>query len=81
LTKLWPFVKYKSLYSECIEYRKLNLKISAAFLNQPNKEPVIGTINYGKFLNKLSNDSKNNCDSKTGMIQCLLTQDCVHGKM
>ena len=81
LTKLWPFVKYKSLYSECIEYKKLNLKISSSFLNQPNKELLIGTINYGKLLDKRVNESLLLCDAKAGMIKCLLTQTCVHGKL
>jgi hypothetical protein len=81
LTKLWPFVKYKSLYSECIEYKKLNLKISSSFLNQPNKELLIGTINYGKLLDKRANESLLVCDAKAGMIKCLLTQTCVHGKL
>ncbi len=81
LTKLWPLVKYKSLYSECIEYKKLNLKISSSFLIQPNKEFFIGTINYGKLLDKRANESLLLCDAKVGMIKCLLSQSCVHGKL
>ena len=80
LTKLWPFVKYKSLYSECIEYKKVNLKISSAFLTQPNKEPLLGTVSYGKLINQLTNNSQIHCE-KPGMIKCLVSQQCVQGKL
>lgn len=81
MTRLWPLVKYKSLYSECVEYRKIHLKISSAFLNQPNKEPLLGTIHYGRLMSKINNSSKLNCDTQPGMIKCLLTQECVQGRL
>ena len=87
ITKLWPFTKYKSLYSECIEYKKMHLKLSTSYLNQINKAPIIGPINYGPYLTyvkgQLMEDARGEnkqCDNKIGYIKCVLNQQCVPGK-
>lgn len=79
--KLWPLIKFKSLYSECIEYKEFPLKISAAYLVQSNKEPLIGQINYGEQLNALLKSERLSADMcEPGMIRCVLSQQCVRGK-
>lgn len=78
--KLWPLTKYKSLYSECIEYKEFPLKISAAYLVQSKKEPIIGEINYGYQLNSVLRAERTGvaaCDQ--GEIRCVLSQECVRG--
>lgn len=81
--RMWPLVKFKSLYAECIEYKELPLKVSAAYLLQSKKEPVTGAINYGPHLNSMlkqgraSNAADQICDQ--GEIQCVLSQECVRG--
>lgn len=81
VNKLWPLVKYKSLYSECIEYKEFPLKISTAYLVQSKKEPLIGRIDYGKHLNELLKAERINTDMcEPGMIRCVLSQECVKGK-
>ena len=78
VTKLWPMIKSKSLYSECIRYEKLTLRMSMSYLNLSNKEPIVGTIHYG---NGLLNASSETCTGKVGMISCLLSNECVQGTM
>lgn len=79
--KLWPLTKFKSLYSECIEYKEFPLKISAAYLVQSKKEAIIGEINYGKQLNELLKSERSHSDlCEPGMIRCVLSQECVRGK-
>lgn len=80
--RMWPLVKFKSLYAECIEYKELPLKVSAAYLLQSKKEPVAGAINYGPHLNDMLKQGRSSrggqiCDQ--GEIQCVLSQECVRG--
>lgn len=84
--RMWPLVKFKSLYAECIEYKELPLKVSAAYLLQSKKEPVSGAINYGPHLNDVLKQGRSSsganqqiCDQ--GEIQCLLSQECVRGAL
>ena len=77
IRRLWPLVKYKSLYSECVEYQSLPLKISAAFLTLPNKEPLVGGVDYGKVTQR---STGRQCEANKGMVRCLLSQQCVYGK-
>lgn len=83
IVKRWPLTKFKSLYSECIEYREFPLKISTAYLVQSKKEPIIGQINYGQQLNALLKSSReiNTMNGKCGVgqIRCVLSQECVQG--
>lgn len=79
VTKLWPFVKLKSLYSECVEYHRLRLKMSTAYLTLERKEPIVGVIDYiDGSLREGEHDSA--CDEKSGKIQCLFSKKCVTGK-
>lgn len=76
ITKLWPLTKSKSLYSDCLEYKELKLKLSVSYLTSDNKkEPIIGNIHY--FENQ---SSETRCDEKSGMIKCLFTDKCRIGK-
>jgi len=81
--RMWPLIKYKSLYAECIEYKELPLKVSAAYLLQSKKEPISGAINYGPHLNKMLKEGRASsvsiCDQ--GEIQCVLSQECVRGTL
>jgi hypothetical protein len=77
VTKLWPFVKYKTLYSESIQYHKLRLKLSVSYLTNERKEPLIGKIDY---LENFSSVNANECDEKNGKIMCLMSRSCVTGK-
>jgi len=80
LTKLWPLVKYKSLYSECVEYKEFHLKLSTAYLGQSKKEPLIGKLNYGSHLNSLVQAYRSDqSDCQPGTIKCLFSQGCVSG--
>lgn len=80
VTKLWPLIKSKSLYSECIRYEKVTLKMSMQYLSLPNKEPIRGTIHYGDALNRSSTSgTSDECKGKMGMISCLLSKECVQG--
>ena len=85
VTKLWPLTKSKSLFSECIRYEKLTLKMSVAYLNMSNKEPILGTIHYGGLLNATSEEAvvaaNEMCQGKMGMISCSLNNECVQGTM
>lgn len=76
ITKLWPFRKYKSLYSDCVEYKKLNLRLSVSYLTSSHKEPIIGDIHY--YENNIT--SQESCNEKSGNIKCLFTQQCRSGK-
>ena len=78
IKKLWPFSKFKGLYSECVSYTPLRLKISRSFLNMENKEPIVGSIDYMGNLNAARNAV--DCDEKAGKISCLLSKKCVTGK-
>jgi hypothetical protein len=91
ITKQWPLIKFKSLYSECIEYNEFKLRISSAYLVQPKKEPIVGQINYGSHLNTMAlmqrkahensegeEDDMDACD--VGMVKCILSQECMPGK-
>ena len=80
VTKLWPLVKSKSLYSECVRYEKLTLKLSLQYLSMENKEPIAGTIHYGHLLNA-SRQVNEPCKGKIGTISCLLNNECVQGTM
>lgn len=82
ITKLWPFTTAKSLFSECTKYEKLTLKISIAYLNQANKEPIVGHIHYGNnILNRhhSTTSSATSCNGKIGMTRCIMTDECVTG--
>jgi hypothetical protein len=80
MSTLWPLVKFKSLYSECIQYVKLELKVSRSYLIQPNKAPIIGTIHYDDAtIQNIKTDSNNNCP--IGQIKCFLTNKCVFGNI
>jgi len=82
ITKLWPMIKSKSLYSECIRYEKLTLRMSLSYLNLSNKEPIVGTIYYGNALTNRSGFGNNEqCTGRVGMISCLLSNECVQGTM
>jgi len=83
VTKLWPMIKSKSLYSECVRYEKLTFRMSLSYLNLSNKEPISGTIHYGNDLIGNSSSSKANeqCKGRVGMISCLLSNECVQGTM
>jgi hypothetical protein len=78
ITKLWPLTRFKGLYSECIQYFPFKLKISKAYLNLENKEPIIGVIDYLDTLN--SSRQTKTCDEKAGQILCPLNKKCVTGK-
>jgi hypothetical protein len=79
VTKLWPIIKSKSIYSECIRYEKLTLKMSLAFLKLAKKEPIYGTIDYGRLLNASIKQENDICKGKVGLISCLLSKECVQG--
>lgn len=79
VTKLWPIIKSKSIYSECVRYEKLTLKIGLPFLKMANKEPIYATINYGSLLNTSVKQENDICKGKVGQISCLLTKNCVQG--
>jgi hypothetical protein len=83
VTKLWPMIKSKSLYSECVRYEKLTFRMSLSYLNLSNKEPISGTIHYGNDLinNNGSNETHEQCKGRVGMISCLLSNECVQGTM
>ncbi|CAF0793214.1 unnamed protein product [Brachionus calyciflorus] len=76
ITKLWPFRSSKSLYSECLQYHELKLKLSVSYLQMEKKEPLVGTIHY---FNKKNND-RIICDEKSGMIKCVFNGQCRQGK-
>ena len=79
ITQLWPFVKYKTLYYECVTYEKLRLRISVEYLNSSNKEPISGSINYGNLIDKNGAEHESKCKAKLGQISCLLNKQCVYG--
>lgn len=79
VTKLWPFIKYKGLYSECVQYFRLRMRISKSYLIMENKEPVVGMIDYLDSINNASRASLG-CNEKAGQIACLLSRKCVNGR-
>ena len=87
IIKFWPLLKFKSLFSECIEYKEFPMKISTAYLAQSKKEPLFGTINYGKHFNAVLREeharSKSDVDAtcEVGRIKCVLSQECVKGNL
>ena len=82
VTKLWPLTVSKSLFSECIAYEKLKLKVSLAYLGQPGKEPLVARVHYGPtLLATYAEQQSRACDGRIGMVKCLLTQQCVKGNL
>lgn len=82
VTKLWPFVKYKSLYSECVEYHKIKLKMSLSYLTTEKKEPIVGDLHYydnTAYFPNINDDSPATC-AKKSMIYCSFTKTCKYGK-
>lgn len=82
IMQLWPLIKFKSFYSECIEYKEFPMKISTAYLVQTKKEPLFGVIDYGRHLNELlrteqAKPASDQCEY--GKIRCVLSQQCVQG--
>ena len=77
--KLWPFTKRFGLYSKCVEYKKLHLKVSNSFLTN-NRVPIIKSslIHYPKYIIFNKNASKP-CDS-TDQVRCYYNGECVRGK-
>jgi len=58
------------------------MKVSTAYLVQSKKEPLFGSINYGKQLNEIiiTQQSKSTADEcGPGKIRCFLSQECVDG--
>jgi hypothetical protein len=78
ITKLWPLTRAKGLYSECVQHFPFKLKISKSYLNQENKEPIIGVIDYLDAFN--TTRVSKTCDEKNGQILCPLNKKCVTGK-
>ncbi len=84
ILKLWPLVKFKGLYSECIEYKEFPMRVSTAYLVQAKKEPLFGSINYGRQLNEALLAQQTRADSSEcgqGKIRCLLSRQCVDGSL
>jgi hypothetical protein len=89
IEKQWPFIKHDGIYSKCIEYHTIFLKISTSYLMFVNK-PLIKSakIHYPKFIvNKINGDEANNgdhadgsCDPSVGYVRCASKNECVVGK-
>jgi hypothetical protein len=81
VTKLWPLVKSKSLYSDCVEYHKLRLKLSLGYLTLDKKEPIGGQLHYYDNAAYFT-DEQNPAGScqKKAMIYCNFTKTCKQGK-
>lgn len=81
VTKLWPLIKMKSLYSECVEYRVMRLKMSVGYLVAEKKEPIVGELHYfddGLFDNWAVDADE--CAQKPGNVFCRFTKSCKKGK-
>lgn len=81
VTQLWPLVKRKSVYSECIEYVRLKLKMSRSYLIAERKAPIVGHIHYyddGTFDRDAADSIE--CASRPGTVFCQFTKTCKKGK-
>ena len=79
IEKLWPFTTRFGLYSKCVEYKRLYLKLSNSFITT-NKNSIIKSslIHYPKYIISNSNQSKP-CDS-ANQVRCYYNNQCVVGK-
>lgn len=77
---LWPLVKRKSLFSRCVEYVPLPLRLSVAYLMRAQKEPIAGQIHYGPGLMAKVGDSSTACPGQIGKTRCLFSGQCVPGE-
>lgn len=81
VTQLWPFVKRKGLYAECVDYRVMKLKMSVSYLIGERKVPIHGHIHYyddAMFGRDAVSDLE--CAQKPGTIYCRFTKSCKQGK-
>jgi hypothetical protein len=79
IEKLWPFQKRFGIYSKCVEYKKLYLKVSNDFLTK-NKISTIKSsiINYPKYI-MFNKNVTTPCES-ADEVRCFYNGQCVKGK-
>jgi uncharacterized glyoxalase superfamily metalloenzyme YdcJ len=80
IEKMWPLIKHKGLYSQCIRYEKFYLQVSSKFITTARKSLITAAkIHYPKHV-KESFEKAEKCDS-SDKIRCHYTNECVVGKM
>lgn len=79
IEKLWPLIKHKGLYSQCIRYEKFYLKVSSKFITNARKSLITaGKIHYPNYVYQSLEESKP-CEG-SDKIRCHFTKECVVGK-
>lgn len=81
IEKLWPFIKRDGLYSRCLQYRKLYLKLSHNFLITQKISTIKSSkINYPKYIIKNKELEPQSSCEQPDHIRCYSNNECVRGK-
>ena len=80
IEKLWPLTKRFGLYSKCVEYKKIYLKLSNNFITT-NKNSIIKSslIHYPDYIISNKNENKP-CGGDDNQVRCFYNNECVVGK-